>query len=102
MTEVLAESTDLLLEPPRDIRCRFLEEFSLSSKGLGRVEQGSEEVARSRDSSAGSWSIWQIPKASKEFGESQGIAVAPRKKAQKLPEPRDNGIRYRNSYPMRL
>jgi len=59
MSEALAVSTDLLLEPPCDTRCRFLEDWSASSNGLGRVEQGSEETARSRDSSAGSWSIWQ-------------------------------------------
>lgn len=58
--EVLAVSADLLLEPPRDTLCRFLEEASLSSKGFGRVEQGSEEAARSRDNSAGSWSIGQV------------------------------------------
>lgn len=55
MSEALAVSTDLLRdEPLRDTRCRFLEEWSLSSKGFGRVEQGSEETARSRDNSAGS------------------------------------------------
>ena len=36
----------------RDVRRRFREERSLSSKGLGRVEQGSEETARSLDGSA--------------------------------------------------
>jgi len=59
VSEALAVSTDLLRDPPRDIRGRFLEEASLSSKGFGRVEQGSEEAARSRDNSAGSWSIGQ-------------------------------------------
>jgi hypothetical protein len=54
MIEALAVSTDLLRDPPRDTRCRFLEEASLSSNGFGRVEQGSEEAARSRDNSAGS------------------------------------------------
>jgi hypothetical protein len=54
-----AVSTDLLREPPRDTLWRFLEEGPLSSKGLGRVEQGSEEAARSRDNGAGSGSIWQ-------------------------------------------
>lgn len=49
--EVLAVSTDLLRELPRATLCRFLEEASLSSKGFGRVEQGSEEAARSRDNS---------------------------------------------------
>ena len=57
--KALAVSTDLLLEPPRDTLCLFLEDWSLSSNGFGRVEQGSEETARSRDNSAGSWSIWQ-------------------------------------------
>jgi hypothetical protein len=69
--EALAVSTDLLRDPPRDTRCRFLEEASLSSNGFGRVEQGSEEAARSRDNSAGSWSIWQIHGASKEFEEGR-------------------------------
>lgn len=54
-----AVSTDLLREPPRDTLWRFLEEGPLSSKGLGRVEQGSEDAARSRDNGAGSGSIWQ-------------------------------------------
>jgi hypothetical protein len=47
-------STDRLRESlARDVRRRFLEEDSLSSsKGLGRVEQGSEETARSLDGSA--------------------------------------------------
>lgn len=47
-------STDRLRESlARDVRRRFLEESSLSSsKGLGRVEQGSEETARSLDGSA--------------------------------------------------
>jgi hypothetical protein len=47
-------STDRLRESlASDVRRRFLEEDSLSSsKGLGRVEQGSEETARSLDGSA--------------------------------------------------
>lgn len=52
-------SADLLRDFPRETRWRFLEEEEDSSKGLGRVEQGSEEAARSRDNSAASWSIWQ-------------------------------------------
>jgi len=55
----LAASTDLLREPPPEIRCRFLEELSSLSKGFGRVEQGSEETARSRDNSTDSRSIWR-------------------------------------------
>jgi hypothetical protein len=55
----LAASTDLLRDPPLDIRCRFLEECTSSSKGFGRVEQGSEETARSRVNSGDSTSIWQ-------------------------------------------
>lgn len=51
-------STDLLRDSSRETRCRFLEEGS--SKGLGRVEQGSEETARSRESSAGVGSIWEV------------------------------------------
>jgi hypothetical protein len=44
-------STDLLREPEREVRRRFLAEtMSLSSKGLGRIELGSEERARSRGS----------------------------------------------------
>lgn len=43
-------STDELLEPEREVLRRFREEESPSSKGLGRVEQGSEETARSRGS----------------------------------------------------
>lgn len=50
-------STDLLLEPELDTRCLFLEDCSPSSNGFGRVEQGSEETARSRDDSSGSMSI---------------------------------------------
>lgn len=57
--EASVVSTDLLLEPLRETRCRFREEASLSSKGYVRVE-GSEEAARSRGSSAGSCSIWQV------------------------------------------
>lgn len=45
-------STDRLRETLlREVRRRFRDEISLSSKGLGRVEQGSEETARSRESS---------------------------------------------------
>ena len=55
-----AVSTDLLRDPPRDTRCRFREPCSVtSSKGFGRPEQGSEEIARSREAS----SIWQERKA---------------------------------------
>ena len=46
-------STDRLREPPRDVLCLFLEVCSLSSKGFG-LEQGSEEVARSRDNAVDS------------------------------------------------
>ena len=67
-SENLAVSTDLLLDPPRDTLCRFLEEWSLSSKGLRRVEQGSEETARSRDNSAGSRSIWQETRSKDIWG----------------------------------
>ncbi len=55
----LAASTDLLRELPLEIRCRFRADCSSSSKGFGRVEQGSEETARSRDNSTDSRSIWQ-------------------------------------------
>jgi hypothetical protein len=55
----LAASTDLLRDPPPEIRCRFLDECSSLSKGFGRVEQGSEETARSRDNSTDSRSIWR-------------------------------------------
>jgi hypothetical protein len=56
----LAVSTDLLRDSPREVRCRFRETCSVtSSKGFGRPEQGSEEVARSRGTS----SIWQVRKA---------------------------------------
>lgn len=55
-----AVSTDLLRDPPRETRCRFRETCSVtSSKGFGRPEQGSEEIARSRGAS----SIWQKRKA---------------------------------------
>ena len=51
--EEVAVSTDRLLEAPlREVRRRFRDEMSLSSKGFGRVEQGSEETARSLESSA--------------------------------------------------
>jgi hypothetical protein len=50
--EEFTVSTDRLLEGPlSEVRRRFLEETSLSSKGFGRVEQGSEETARSLESS---------------------------------------------------
>jgi hypothetical protein len=50
--EGLTVSTDRLLEVPlREVRRRFRDEMSPSSKGFGRVEQGSEETARSLDSS---------------------------------------------------
>lgn len=49
-------STDRLREPPRDVRWRLRDVWSVvSSKGFGRPEQGSEEIARSRGAS----SIWQ-------------------------------------------
>lgn len=56
----VAVSTERLREPPREVRWRFLEEGPLlSSKGLGRPAQGSDEAARSRGgSAAGSPSIW--------------------------------------------
>jgi hypothetical protein len=52
--EELIVSTDRLRGPlAKDVRRRFREVRSLSSsKGLGRVEQGSEETARSLDGSA--------------------------------------------------
>jgi hypothetical protein len=54
-----AASTDLLRDPPREIRCRFRDTCSVtSSKGFGRPEQGSEEIARS----LGASSIWQARK----------------------------------------
>jgi hypothetical protein len=56
----VAVSTDRLREPPREVLWRFLAAGPLlSSKGFGRVEQGSEEAARSRDNAAESGSIWQ-------------------------------------------
>ena len=52
-----AVSTDRLRDPPLETRCRFRETCSVtSSKGFGRPEQGSEEIARSRRAS----SIWQV------------------------------------------
>jgi hypothetical protein len=56
----IATSADLLLESRRDVLWRFLAECSLSSEGCGRVEQGSEETARSCDSSTGSRSICEV------------------------------------------
>lgn len=50
--------------PLREVRRRLrAEEPSSSSKGLGRVEQGSEETARSLDSDGdlAGWSIWMWP-----------------------------------------
>ena len=45
-------SRDRLREAPvSEVRRRFREETSVSSKGFGRVVQGSEETARSLDSS---------------------------------------------------
>jgi len=60
--EEVTLSTDLLREAPlREVRRRFREEISLSSKGLGRVEQGSEETARSLDwTGLEAWSIWLV------------------------------------------
>jgi hypothetical protein len=50
--EELTVSTERLRDPlARDVRRRFREDKSLSSKGLGRVEQGSKEAARSLDGS---------------------------------------------------
>lgn len=50
-------STDRLREPPREVRWRLRDVWSvLSSKGFGRPEQGSEDIARSRGAS----SIWQV------------------------------------------
>lgn len=40
-------SEEGLWEPVRDVRCLFLDPFSSSTKGFGRVEEGSEEAARS-------------------------------------------------------
>jgi len=49
----LTVSTDRLLEvPPAEVRRRFRDEISLSSNGFGRVEQGSDDTARSLGSSA--------------------------------------------------
>ena len=85
MMEGPAVSTDLLREPPRDVLCRFREKASLPLKGFGRVEQGSEEAARSRDNSTGSWSIWQLTRSSKKVGDS-GCSAAERSEASKAPE----------------
>ena len=75
-------SADVLREPRR---CRFRAEVASSSKGLSLVEQGSaEEAARSRDSSSGSWSIWQRQAQAKEAGMIWKIAVLPQQKADKL------------------
>lgn len=52
-------STDLLREPAWEVRRRFRAEISPSVKGFGRVEQGSDETALSRDSEyLDSCSIW--------------------------------------------
>lgn len=49
--------------PLREVRRRLRAEEPSSSKGLGRVEQGSEETARSLDSDGdlAGWSIWMRP-----------------------------------------
>ncbi len=52
--EEVTVSTDWLRDgPPREweVRRRFRDDILLSSKGLGRVEAGSEETARSLESS---------------------------------------------------
>lgn len=68
----VAVSTERLREPPREVRWRFLEAAPLSSKGLGRPAQGSDEAARSRGSpAAGSPSIW--PDRSNEAARSGKI-----------------------------
>ncbi len=55
---LMPSSTDLLREALLETLWRFREEGSSPSKGFGLVEQGSEDVPRSRDSSAASRSIW--------------------------------------------
>lgn len=88
LSEAVAVSTDLLREPLRDTLWRFLEECSLSSKGFDRVEQGSEEAARSRGNSAALGSIWQMQrKAHKGFRECRHQRVTPQQKAQKPLKP---------------
>lgn len=65
-TERLREAEAEAEAPPevplREVRRRLMEESSRSSKGLGRVEQGSEETARSLDSAGDleAWSIWLV------------------------------------------
>jgi hypothetical protein len=63
------DSTDLLRDPVREVRRRFRAEISLSPKGLGRVEQGSEETARSVESAEAleSRSIWLVQTQMKEL-----------------------------------
>jgi hypothetical protein len=51
-------SMDRLREPDSDVRRRFRDEWSLSSNGLGLVEEGSEETARSLGS--GDLEAWSI------------------------------------------
>lgn len=43
-------STEVVGEPETEVRCRFRDATSLSSKGFGRVELGSAETARSERS----------------------------------------------------
>jgi hypothetical protein len=43
-------SREVVGEPEREVRRRFLEEISPSSKGFGLVELGSADVARSESS----------------------------------------------------
>lgn len=57
-------STERLGEAPlREVRRRLRAEDPSSSKGFGRVEQGSEETARSLDSDGDleGRSIWMLP-----------------------------------------
>ena len=63
------DSTDLLRDPVREVRRRFRADMSLSPKGLGRVEQGSEETARSVESAEAleSSSIWLVQTQMKEL-----------------------------------
>lgn len=63
------DSTDLLRDPVCEVRRRFRAEISLSPKGLGRVEQGSEETARSVESAEAleSRSIWLVQTQMKEL-----------------------------------
>ncbi|KAK8088708.1 hypothetical protein PG997_003669 [Apiospora hydei] len=63
------DSRDLLRDPVREVRRRFRAAISLSPKGLGRVEQGSEETARSVESAEAleSRSIWLVQTQMKEL-----------------------------------